>query len=285
MAPDDLNDDEFERRQREFLDHLRLHGPRMGNYRLQRELGWTDELYDKIRNRLLDAGQLRAGPGMGGTVALVVRPTVGVQEEQPTGTPSTSAVPPPTGGAAPIATQRIAEDDLYEPIAQVLRTDWARVNRFREFLVEITARQGRRETGGKWTRPDLTVVSSTTLLYYPTKLFEVTTFEVKPCDNFDVTAVYEALAHRRAATRAYLLIHLPIAEQEKEPATSLIPQICSEAERHGIGVFVVSEPGNYETWVPKVEAARQEPDPRLLHEFLAIQLSETAKAEVVAWFR
>jgi hypothetical protein len=170
-------------------------------------------------------------------------------------------------------------------MANVLRTEWARDNRFREWIVEITARQGRRETGGKWTRPDLTVVSSTTLLYYPTKLFDVTTFEVKPSDGFDVTAVYEALAHRRAATRSYVLVHIPPAQQALDTVQSAIEQVSTEAKRHGIGVIVASDPASYDAWDEKVEAVRHEPDPLLLNEFLAIQLSETTKGEIVTWFR
>jgi len=63
-------------------------------------------------------------------------------------------------------------------------------------------------------RPDLVVASMTTLLYVPGKLFDVTTFEVKPLDRIEVTAVYEALAHRRASTRSYVWMHIPDESRE-----------------------------------------------------------------------
>jgi len=50
-----------------------------------------------------------------------------------------------------------AEIALYEPLASVLRAQWAREKSFSHHHVEITAQQGRRSTGGRWTRPDLAV--------------------------------------------------------------------------------------------------------------------------------
>jgi hypothetical protein len=170
-------------------------------------------------------------------------------------------------------------------MARVLRTDWARDNRYRDFVVEITARQGRRDTGGRWTRPDLTIVSSTTLMFYPTKIFDVTTFEVKPTDMFDVTAVYEALSHRRAATRSYVLVHIPQEQQQQGTVQAAVEQVSAEAKRHGIGLIVAADAGTYGDWDVEVEAARHEPDPVLLNDFLSAQLSRGVKDEIVAWFR
>lgn len=40
------------------------------------------------------------------------------------------------------------------------------------------------------------------------------TFEVKPSDAIDVTAVYEVLAHLRSATHAYVIFHVPDDAEE-----------------------------------------------------------------------
>src|ERR1035441_4896420 len=79
----------------------------------------------------------------------------------------------------------------------------------RSLVVEVTARQGRRETGGTWTRPDIVAAALRVFPHVPGKFFDLITFEVKPFDGIDVTAVFEALSHRRAATQAYVWLHVP----------------------------------------------------------------------------
>jgi len=168
-------------------------------------------------------------------------------------------------------------------MAKVLRERWVKDNRFRESLVEITAKQGKKDTGGKWSRPDITVVGMTTYVYVPGKHFDVATFEVKSADWIDVTAVYEALAHRRAATRAYVIVHAP--EQKSVAVETALDLVCEEAKRHGVGVIVVENLEDYGTWDERVEALRIEPAPERLNDFIAIQLSDGAKQEVVQWFK
>lgn len=169
------------------------------------------------------------------------------------------------------------ESRLYEPLARVLKEKWVPDKRFDSPAIEITARQGARETGGKWSRPDITLVSSTTYPYVPGKQFDVVTFEVKPSNAIDVTAVYEALAHRRAANRAYVILHVPSIN---DTVKSLIDDVCDEAKRHGIGVIVVGKPDDYGTWEEPVEALRNEPDPAKLNDFLSKQVSQEFKEHI-----
>jgi BarA-like signal transduction histidine kinase len=110
--------------------------------------------------------------------------------------------------------------------------------------VEVTAQQGSRLTGGKWTRPDITVASSRTFPYVPGRHFDVITFEVKPQDQVNVTAIYEALAHLRAATRSYVLLHVP--HFAKASLELIIEETCNEGKQHGIGVIIVEKPGDYD---------------------------------------
>lgn len=104
------------------------------------------------------------------------------------------------------------------------------------------------------------------------------TFEVKPYTAVNVQAVYEALAHRRAATRAYVLLHVPIdvAPQLNE----IITDIAAVARGHGVGLITAEDPSNYETWEERVEAERHEPDPERLDEFLSTQMSDSAKRKI-----
>ena len=177
------------------------------------------------------------------------------------------------------------ESDLYEPVAKVLKNEWARDLRFRSQVVEVTARQGRRDTGGTWTRPDIVVAALRVFPHVPGKFFDLITFEVKPVDAIDVTAVFEALSHRRAATQAYVWLHVPAGREESEDLASVLLRIKEEAGRHGVGLIVGGDPSQYSSWDLQLRAIRVEPDPESLNEFIAQQLSGIARDELAQWFR
>ena len=183
--------------------------------------------------------------------------------------------------AAVAAVQR--EDGLYEPLAKVVSGAWARDRRSQLLAVEIVARQGRRATGGTWSRPDIVSVEVMNLLYVPTKVIEVTTFEVKPADAIDVQCVYEALAHRRAATHAYVLLHVPTKEQAA--ITETLQAVLGVARSHGVGVVTFSDPSDYSTWDELAQAERVEPDPERLNGFIESQLPEKVKMKIAQALR
>lgn len=141
--------------------------------------------------------------------------------------------------------------------------------------VEVTALQGRRATGGTWSRPDIVSVEVRTFAYVPGKYLEVATFEVKAANAINVQAVYEALAHRRAATHSYVVLHVP-AEQA-EHLEDAVGDVAEAARAHGIGVITAADPDDYNTWEDREEARRIEPDPERLNTFVATQLSDTAR--------
>ena len=233
------------------------------------EADWSAEQYWAIRNRLIDRAVLMPGRGKGGSVRRLPESVPVVAED---------AAP----GPAP-RIEDLRERALYEPMKQVIDTAWAQDNRLDQHIVEITAHQGARLTGGRWTRPDITLASMRTFAYVPGKHFDVVTFEIKPCDTIDVTAIYEALAHRRAAHRAYALLHVP--HERKEQLEALVLEVAAEAKRHGIGLIVANDPADYETWDELVAAVRHEPDPERLNDFLAQQLSVGFRERLVRWFR
>ena len=67
--------------------------------------------------------------------------------------------------------------------------------------------------------------------------------KTKRHDGVDVTAIYEALAHRRAANYDYVLVHLP--ESVEDVAAVTIEELAHEAEEHGIGLVQLSEASDY----------------------------------------
>ena len=106
------------------------------------------------------------------------------------------------------------------------------------------------------------------------------TFEIKPAETWDVTAVYEAFAHLRSATHAYVVLHAPGSQTQDLEKEKSIDELCRVARGHGIGVIVAGDPSDYETWEEHEDAVRHEPDPQLLDDFIAAQLSPDVKEKV-----
>ncbi|MEY4581494.1 MAG: hypothetical protein RL701_6197, partial [Pseudomonadota bacterium] len=159
-------------REVELLDLVPVDGTGIGNTRLMRELDWGEHEFWDVRNRLVDRGILEVGRGRGGSVrriaavSSVVVPTPGTE-------------PPPPAKQLIEAIEHSSEAELYPPIARVLEEKWTKDRRVESAIVQITAQQGRRATGGRWTRPDITVATLSTYPYVPGRHFDVVTFEIK----------------------------------------------------------------------------------------------------------
>ncbi len=268
MSLEGLSDDRIKDLSERLLELVWAWGGSSGNISLIRELRWPDDQYWSVRDHLVDAGELALGRGRGGSVRI---PDGAVYNER-------------VQNADPEEVQA-READLYEPLKELIRNQWVKDQRFERSMVEITARQGRRDTGGTWTRPDLVVVSLTALLFVPGKHFEVVTFEVKPWAGLDVTGVYEALAHYRASTRSYLLAYIEEDALAQDSTARYLQRIDEEAKRHGVGFVVVTDLSDYGTWEERVESVYREPPPHLLNDFVSLQLSDGGKNELLAWFR
>lgn len=255
--------------QQMLLDKVPADGTAIGNITLRAALAWADGRYWMVRDALIAKGLLVLGRGKGGSVRR------GFQELH---TADDVVETPGTSGPA-------GEDEgaLYPPVARVLEEKWSKDLRLGEFFIQVTAKQGRRETGGTWTRPDIVAISVSTYQNVPGKFVDVTTFEVKTYDNCDVTSVYEALSHLRAATRAYVLIAVPEA---REPELGkLLEEIAEEAGKHGVGLVVAREAANYDTWDFRVEAVTNQPDVAKLDEFIETQISEDNKRKLRKWIK
>lgn len=198
------------------LAELDKKGGSAGNQALMKALRWDEARYWLVRDRLLRQGVLETGRGRGGST----RRTELLPIE------SAAAVREPS-----------SEQELYQPIKGVLE-EWAqkaKAFRFDDLWVENLALQGKRDTGGKWSRPDLALIGLTNYPYLPGKVLDVLTFEVKTADHIDVSAVYEALAHRRGATRSYVMLEVP--NEQSELLEDALGIVRDEASRHGIGVI------------------------------------------------
>lgn len=254
--------------EQKLLSLVPQNGDTVGNTSLMRQLGWPEDVYWVVRNRLWDRGLLELGRGKGGSVRRILKPTAPAAE-----------VPEETGSKVDFAN----EASLYAPMAKVIAESWAKDAGFDSKIVQVTAQQGSRITGGKWSRPDIAVVAISTYPYIPGRHFDVITFEVKPADGIDITCVYEALAHLRSATRSYVLLHVPTdrAAQLEE----LLLDVCAEAKKHGIGVLTAGNPEDYKSWEEVVDPIRAKPDPRRLNDFLAKQFTKEQLEETMKWFK
>jgi hypothetical protein len=244
-------------------------GSAVGNITLIRQLGWSDKRYWYARDYLLETGVLVRAKGGGGAVR---RAHIDDDTEASESARATNI--------GEIARAYVHEVDLYKPLRATLGEFWTKERYTKPPLaVEITASQGSKATGGRWTRPDLVAVAVRTYRYLPGKYLEVVTFEVKPSDAITVTAVYEALAHLRSATHAYVIYHVPAGSAES------VKQVIDEARRvgrtHGVGIITVGDPEKWETWEELEEARRVEPDPERLDEFIAVQLDRPAQDEIL----
>lgn len=175
-----------------------------------------------------------------------------------------------------------AEADLYEPFHNAIRTGYAPANGIRNFVSEVTARQGRRATGGKWTRPDLTLLAVRMYTFTPGKRLEVITFEVKEGLDAAVEGVFESLAHSIFAHRSYLAVHVPGYQGLEEVADDRITQEC---ERFGVGYIIFDDPNNYDTYDIVVSARLKEPDPAEVDNFIRQQINFQNQEQIRDWIR
>lgn len=245
----------------------------IGNMTLRNQLGWDSTRYFDVRNGLVEAGYLRKGMGKGGSVS------------KETLAPAASMPDPPEVVAFEIAESYQREKDLYPKIQQVLEKDWSGDENMPvgRTLVEITADQGRKSTGGTWTRPDITIVAVHVYDLLPTKYLEVVTFEVKPTHAYDITGVFEAAAHQRAATRSFLAIHTPNGATNTDG--KIFRRLSDECKRLGIGLITLDDPTDFGTYEVHVEAERRVPEPFVVNEFLTDQLSDKSRDKIRLWLK
>ncbi|HST68174.1 MAG TPA: hypothetical protein VLI94_00780 [Solirubrobacterales bacterium] len=246
-------------------------GSAISNKAAREALGWESEPYFSVRDRLEDAGFILRGRGRGGTVRRI--------PEKAPAEPGDAEVEAATvdEAADALADSFRREHDLYDPMREVIESKWARDRRATPIAVEVTAHGGSRPTG-IWARPDITSVEVRVFAHVPGKHLEVVTFEVKPSDAITVQAVYEALAHRRAATRSYVLLHVPA--DQRQDLESAVTELSEVARAHGIGVITAEDPADYETWEEREVADRVEPDPERLDRFIGRQMSETSRTAI-----
>ncbi|MFT4015028.1 MAG: hypothetical protein QM682_16895 [Paracoccus sp. (in: a-proteobacteria)] len=261
-----------------FLDTVRAAQGRIGNRALRERLGWADEKYWSIHQQLFEAGKIEKGRGNGGTVILV-------GDTNPVAVADVAARDKAGDKHAAEATAPSQTDlrelELYPPVLRQLQKNWAKRLGLDECHCEITAQQGRRDTGGSWSRPDLTAVGLKKYEFLPDRVLDVFSFEIKAAYDVSIKGVLEALAHREAATKSYVVYHTAGRDFADFPEAIRIEEI---SVRHGIGVYAAKDIDDFETWEEVSGATRGHPDPDNLETFIKRTLSDAAKSKLRRWF-
>jgi len=203
------------------------------------------EVYWQVRDGLIEKGQLERGRGKAGSVRLV-------------------------GDAVRLPKARShryrKESHLYEAFHQTIETEWIEENDIADYVSEISAHKGRKATGGKWTRPDVTLVSVGNYPFIPGKSVEVITFEIKPADAHGLEGVYETASHSAFANKSYLALHVP--DDNQQEAEDYIERLEKESVRFGVELITFEDPARWDTFDVIVEAQHKIPSPRDTNEFL-----------------
>lgn len=233
-------------------------GTSVGNVTARSKVGFAKGRYRTAKDGLLDKHLIVRARGGGGAIKrAAVAEGSDIEIDHVNGV---ATVKPP-----------VAESKLYAPLLKTLSGSWGEDRGFTPITIEDVANLGRRETGGKWTRPDLVTVGVTVFDFVPTVLFDVITFEVKPADQVNVIAVYEALSHRRAATHAFVLIHVPSVLSDSMKKN--VGVVVKTAAEHGIGVITFAEPDDYESWNTRVDAVRVDSPAEQVNSFVQRNIS------------
>jgi hypothetical protein len=168
------------------------------------------------------------------------------------------------------------ELDLYGAFHQTIQTEWVQEYAIGSYFVsEVYAHKGRKHTGGKWTRPDVVLVSVGNYTYVPGKILEVITFEVKPEDAYGLEGVYETASHSVFAHKSYLALHLP----EHQDETDFLERLEKEAVHFGVGLVTFGDPAKFDTFEVRVEPVHKIPSPRDTNDFLR-RLKDEAKKKL-----
>lgn len=253
------------KRRDEFIAALEEAGGSSGNGALRGNLDWSEEFYWKVQGHLIEQGLIVAGRGKGGSVRLT-EAQAAISDE-----PNKISIELPVVPAK--------ERDLYADLKATIETRW--INRFAldDVLVDETHSRGSRNTGGTFTRPDITAAGVRRYVYLPKRL-EIVTFEVKPASNLSVMGVLEAIALREAAHRSYVIFATSRAKFE---ASTESERILELSQKYGIGLLLTERPKDVETWEVLLDAIRHEPDPSRLDRFLIDLPNELMKKQLSKW--
>ncbi|MBX9861060.1 MAG: hypothetical protein K2Y20_15935 [Sphingomonas sp.] len=176
----------------------------------------------------------------------------------------------------------VPEDAYYDWIMAGIKELWLKDGYHQsDYYIENTSRRDSK-IQGQWTRPDLTLVSHKKFSWTIGTEFDVVTFEVKRPESANVLAVFEALSHASAATRAYVVFPVePRTWQTENPAQER--RVKDECVRHGVGLILISNVKGEPIAHHLLKAARRQIDHEKCSDFLDAVVSLPGKKRISEW--
>jgi hypothetical protein len=135
------------------------------------------------------------------------------------------------------------------------------------WIVADTSAVGPRS--GQWARPDFIAVSVMRFQLLPMRQVAVHSFELKTETGGTVQAVHEALAQTRFTHFGHLAWHLPSGSR----AEARLPEIARQCETHGVGLIIIRNPDDQETWEVLLDPQVKDTNSAIVDAFLLSRLS------------
>lgn len=174
------------------------------------------------------------------------------------------------------------EFDLYGPLKDWFDKFWGPDYKSPDFYIcKITGPpKGHKRKSGKWSRPDISVVTvATSEFFIPPKTLEVTTVEVKRYSDVSVVAVFEAASHGKFGHQSYVAVEWLGSEDIDKSDDPLAEALFKEARRFGVGVIQMRPKGDGGWDIDeRLEPDRLNPDPRDCSQFIEENFEEQARA-------
>ena len=135
---------------------------------------------------------------------------------------------------------------------------------------------------GKWSTPDFSMICVHKFLHAPGAQLDVVSIEIKHTSKqFDVSCVYEALAHTRVSAFSFLCFYDPLHERNVEKHDgAVLEDIKSECATKGIGLVISQYPTDVTKWHYLVPARRLIPDKRRVDAFIEEAFSHEQHKEL-----
>lgn len=238
-----------------FLKRLRELGDSAGNKVLRENLGWKEDKYFHTRQLLIEEGIVEIGGGKGGSVHLLG---------------GTSGEEAPSKDESQVLE---CENDHYLHVVTNLEKQLKQD--YYNAVVEQTAHQGQKATGGKWSPPDILAITVQKSEYIVQDEFILRSHEIKRGDMVDTDAVAEAAAHRRVAQLAYLII-VPHGDDKAIFAPTNIKRrnIEKEGLKSGVGLVLMPDYNVDSEIETAVEASNSNIDYRDVNSTIGLLFSE-----------
>ncbi|RUX73389.1 hypothetical protein EN925_00850 [Mesorhizobium sp. M7A.F.Ca.US.006.04.2.1] len=244
---------------------LRAAGGHLTRFQLWQGLALPDDEptqeYSEAEQNLVDQRRIERRRGRNGGIYLVEQPAE----------PEAVDIDAPVQPEEPAAQERRLENDYYQPALDQILAHWTEQPGFTHVFGAVTAGQGRRQTGGRWSRPDLVICTVSDWLFSSRSEGDVRTIEIKRFEALDVLAVYEAVSHKSKAHYAYLLI-VNVPDELDDDQKGDLEAVLAVAGKHGIGVIAARRAEDWSTWVFELDATRSDADHQSINQMLLDQV-------------